>query len=320
MRGKKYLGLAMISALTICLTACGESFPEMTEEEYNQTVEFAVGLLMKYSNNGQAKLTYVDAKELKKQREKEEKKKQGTETTQTVQEPDPVILDTNPNDSLDEAISQPDNNDSNEDTSLNDNAGQDESSDSLDEKDTDTATKDSSKEPEQNDNAQEASSEQEQKDKDKTSDSSDTTSDSGAIVLSSDETQEIIDNIFLSYQGYSVSSSYPESSKSYVINAEKGKKLLVLRFDLYNASSSEKKVNLLEKKITFQVLLNGKNLGYTAVTVLPNDLSSYVGTIEAGAHESLVVLTEIDSSLASEIKNLGMIVTISGQKQTVSLK
>ena len=119
--------------------------------------------------------------------------------------------------------------------------------------------------------------------------------DPDAMVLSSDDSQEILDDIFLSYQGYSVSSSYPESSKSYVINADKGKKLLVLRFDLYNGTDSAKSVNLLNKNILIQVILNGDNLGYTAVTFLPNDLSSYVGTIDSRAHESLVVLTEIDS-------------------------
>ena len=36
---------------------------------------------------------------------------------------------------------------------------------------------------------------------------------SNAIVLSSDQTQEIESDIFLSYQGYSVSSTYPESSR-----------------------------------------------------------------------------------------------------------
>ena len=38
--------------------------------------------------------------------------------------------------------------------------------------------------------------------------------------------KEIMEYIFLSYQGYALSSTYPESSKSYVVNADKGKKLL----------------------------------------------------------------------------------------------
>ena len=50
MRTKKYLGLLTAICFSLCLAGCGEAFPELTEDEYDQTVEFAVGLLMKYSN------------------------------------------------------------------------------------------------------------------------------------------------------------------------------------------------------------------------------------------------------------------------------
>ena len=145
-------------------------------------------------------------------------------------------------------------------------------------------------------------------------------SDTGAITLSSDQTQEILDDIFLSYQGYSVSSTYPESSKSYVINADKGKKLLVLRFDLYNASNSAKEVNMLKLNLLFQILLNGKNIGYSSVTFLPNDLTSYIGTIDSRAHESLAILTQIDEKNASNVDTLGLIMTRKGKDQKINLR
>ena len=63
---KKYLGVLLLLCGILIMTGCGSSFPEMTQEEYDQTVEYAAGLLMRYSNNGQERLIYVDAKELKK--------------------------------------------------------------------------------------------------------------------------------------------------------------------------------------------------------------------------------------------------------------
>lgn len=298
MRTKRYFGILTAICFSLCLAGCGEAFPELTDDEYNQTVEFAVGLLMKYSNNGQAKLTYVDAKEVTKQREKEaalaekEKDKETSKpSSQPVQEPvkEPEPIQTE--------IEEPSMS-STEDLSLDDQGG--------------TQIIDS---------AIDASSEEVVKEPDDTTTETESvTDDPDAIVISTEETQEIIDDIFLAYEGYSVSSTYPESSKSYVINADKGKKLLVLRFDLYNGSNGAKKVNILEKNIKFQVILNGKNLGYTPVTFLPNDLSSYVGTIESRAHESLVVLTEIDQDMAKEIQSLGLIVSINGAEQKVSLK
>ncbi|ADL33975.1 hypothetical protein bpr_I1236 [Butyrivibrio proteoclasticus B316] len=298
MRTKKYFGILTAICFSLCLAGCGEAFPELTDDEYNQTVEFAVGLLMKYSNNGQAKLTYVDAKEVTKQREKEAalaEKEKDKETSKPA--PQPVQEPVKVPEPIQTEIEEPSMS-STEDLSLDDQ-GSTQIIDSA----IDASSEEVVKEPD-----------------DTTTETESVTDDPDAIVISTEETQEIIDDIFLAYEGYSVSSTYPESSKSYVINADKGKKLLVLRFDLYNGSNGAKKVNILEKNIKFQVILNGKNLGYTPVTFLPNDLSSYVGTIESRAHESLVVLTEIDQDMAKEIQSLGMIVSINGAEQKVSLK
>jgi hypothetical protein len=283
---KKYLGIVFSIALTVVTTGCGSSFPELTETQYNQTVEYAVGLLMKYSNNEQEKLVYVNAKEEQKAREKAARKAEEEEAEKKAQEqaststPAPAPTPT-------PATTTTDNSDTTEQQAdVSETQAQQAEETSTQETETTKAEK----------------------------------TDPDAIVLSADETQEIIEDIFISYEGYSVSRTYPESSKSYVINADKGKKLLVLRFDLYNGSDSAKKVNILQKNILFQVLLNNKNIGYTAVTVLPNDLSSYVGTIESRAHESLVVLAEIKESESTSIESLGLIVTMGGKDQTVYLK
>jgi hypothetical protein len=287
MQIKKYFAIALSLCLALSATGCGEKFPELTEEQYKQTVEFAAGLLMKYSNNGQERLVYVDAAEIEKQKRKMEAKEKEEEETKTapepvapkpVAEPEPVIAEAEEGDDTGEILTG-------EDLVAEVDAGQDTSSE---------------QEEEPVESANEAVP--------------------GARTLSADETQEITDDIFLSYQGYMVSSTYPESSKSYVVNADKGKKLLVLRFDLYNASDATKKVNMIPLNLLFQIILNGNNLGYSSVTFLPNDLSSFSGEIESRAHESVVVLTQISEKDSTSIQNLGMIVSIKGKNQTVNLK
>lgn len=286
---KKYLGVLLLLCGILIMTGCGSSFPEMTQEEYDQTVEYAAGLLMRYSNNGQERLIYVDAKELEKQRQKEAKEAAGEEEkeqpkpapVQPVQPQLPVTSETETEDSAAE------------EASLDEQAGAQESQ-----------------------SAAEAPAEEKTQDQESAS----PVSDPNAIVLSSDQSKEITPDIFLSYQGYMVTSTYPESSKSYVVTADKGKKLLVLRLDLYNASSSSQSVNMIPLNLMFQIILNGNNLGYSSVTFLPNDLSSYSGNIDSKAHESVVVLTQIDESKASKIESLGMIVSIKGNEQTVELK
>ena len=293
MKAKRAALITIIFTMTLLISGCGEKYPDLTDAEYDQVVEYAVGLLMKYSNNGQDKLTFVDAKEIQKERDKEAKETAKLEEEKAKEhrvEPSRVehsLAHSTENDESSSASSDK----KPEDEELG--AGEDSS---------EIASKESSEE----------TVDEKKNDEEVTS--------SSIITLSSDEVQEIVDDIFLSYQGYSISSNYPESSKSYVVNADKGKKLLVLRFDLYNASGSTKKVNLINQNLLFQILLNDKNIGYSSVTFLPNDLSSYMGEIESKAHESLVILTQISADEATSVEKLGMIVSQKGVEQEVILK
>ncbi|WP_026522636.1 hypothetical protein [Butyrivibrio sp. VCB2001] len=283
MMKKRYLQAVLIVMTTLMMTGCGTKFPDLTDEQYKQTVEYAAGLLMKYSNNGQERLVVVDAKEVLKERQKEAAraaeielaKEQAAKNSQKDQTPaqvqEPALEETEPEGQ--ELTTDPD--------AMTENT-----------------------EATEGDSSEEATE----------------VSDPNAITLSSDESQEIMSDIFLSYQGYSVSSTYPESSKSYVVNADKSKRLLVLRFDLYNGSDTEKSVNLIPLGLSFKIILNGKDIGYSSVTFLPNDLSSYSGNIDSRAHESVVVLTQISEKEATKIESLGMIATIRGETQTIVLK
>ena len=299
---KKFLGV--ITALCVVLSAsgCGEAFPELSDEEYNHTVEYAAGLLMRYSNNGQERLIYVDAKELEKQREKEAKEL--GEEAAPVKEKEPVKAPEPATPT--EPVNSPETVDTPEEPATT------ESEEAAQQEPSDNALQETA------DNTQTTESDESENTEGSSKDGN--AGLSNAVTLSSDESQEIMDDIFLSYQGYSVSSTYPESSKSYVVNADKGKKLLVLRFDLYNGTDSTKDVNMIPLNMMFQVVLNGKNLGYSSVTFLPNDLSSYVGKIDSRAHESVVVLSQISADDATSIQSLGMVATIKGVTQNVILK
>jgi hypothetical protein len=313
MRERRYCSLAVIAAAVLILAGCGEKFPELTEDEYQQTVEYAVGVLMKHSNNGHERLVYVDAKEEKKARERQARKDAQRAEEENAASVEQLV--TKPEEKpVEKPVEEP-----SWQIPAQEPVAEATEGGSADEGMEATAL---TSEPEEHNMTGE--------DIAAMGDSIDTSTEAagvkeddtipGSITLSSDESQELAPDLFLSYQGYSVSSTYPESSKSYVVNADKGSKLLVLRFDLYNGSDSDKEVNMLKYNLLFQVLLNDKNIGYTSVTFLPNDLSSYIGTIESRAHESLVVLTQIKESEATSIEKLGMIVSENGVEQTVNLK
>lgn len=57
--GKRFVCAALAVCMTVLVTGCG-AYPEMTDEQYNQVVEYASALLLKYSNNGVKKLTYLE--------------------------------------------------------------------------------------------------------------------------------------------------------------------------------------------------------------------------------------------------------------------
>ncbi len=278
---KKLSMTAMALCIALVMTGCGEKFPELTEDEYNHTVEYAAGLLMKYSNNGQERLVVVDAKEVEKQRKKEAQAAAEQASQEASVKPEPVSQPIQP------------------------------------EPEPEPETENITTDPE-NQTAQEPEKEPEQEPEQETQTASNV--DPNAIVLSSEQSQEIVSDIFLSYQGYMVSSTYPESSKSYVVNADKGKKLLVLRFDLYNGSNGSKDVNMIPLNLSFKIILNGQDIGYSSVTFLPNDLTSYKGTIDSRAHESVVVLTQISEKDSKNIDTLGMTVSYQGKTQNVVLQ
>ena len=57
---KQFFCMGLSLATLALLTGCGNPYPDMTDEQYIQVVEYASGLLLKYSNNGVKKLTYLE--------------------------------------------------------------------------------------------------------------------------------------------------------------------------------------------------------------------------------------------------------------------
>ena len=57
----KIISFLISLVLLTTITGCGASYPSMTQEQYDQTVDYAAGLLMKYSYNSIDRLTDVAA-------------------------------------------------------------------------------------------------------------------------------------------------------------------------------------------------------------------------------------------------------------------
>lgn len=57
------VGLALMMTAVFCMTGCGSTIPDMTEEENAQIVEYAAGLLLKYDENYHGRLVEEPATE-----------------------------------------------------------------------------------------------------------------------------------------------------------------------------------------------------------------------------------------------------------------
>ena len=320
MRGKSATALLSIVTISlVMLSGCGNSFPEMSQEEYDQTVQYAAGLLMRYSNNAVEKLIYVNPDKVKLEDEEESTT---TETdiakaeTEKTEPPQPETT-------TEKGTIESGGNTQPSGVGISANAG---STDAAGDASNDPATEASKEDTDKaatDISIAEASVDTVQED-DPTASATTTTTESGSTstdkVISYSDEQELMDGLYLRYNGYYVTSSYPENAKTMVIEAGNGKRLLVFSFRVVNESGQDKYLDMVKLNPYFQLTINGTNVGYTSVTMLENDLSTFAGTIAAGESKTLVLVKEIDTSLAKNIQELELTISMDGQSQTVIME
>lgn len=64
---KTFFGMAVYMSAALCLSACGNTLPEMTEEQNAQVVEYAAGLLLKYDENYDSRLVELKEEDTREQ-------------------------------------------------------------------------------------------------------------------------------------------------------------------------------------------------------------------------------------------------------------
>ncbi len=131
------------------------------------------------------------------------------------------------------------------------------------------------------------------------------------INYTQEEVLGFADGVSLVYRGYQYLTSYPENpvGSAFSLDATAGKKFLVLNYTLYNQSGEAQSFNFMgddSNKYVFKVVVNGEVSRTALITLLADDLSTYVGTVDNGSGEELVLLFEIDESI--EISSLEFVV------------
>ena len=111
--------------------------------------------------------------------------------------------------------------------------------------------------------------------------------------------------------------NYQQNNALY-LKADKGKKLAVLEFDIKNNSTSDKKVNLLKKKISYTLQTEGGGEYQPDLSILGNDLQFYNEKIQKGKSKKAVLVFSIPEKESKKIVKLQV---VSGkQKAEVEVK
>ncbi|MCR5503764.1 MAG: hypothetical protein K6F53_12230 [Lachnospiraceae bacterium] len=122
------------------------------------------------------------------------------------------------------------------------------------------------------------------------------------------------------YAGYQVSDYFPEDIGNYfVMNAQDGYKLLVLKFNVINKTGSDLSVEMPYRTVRYKIELNGE-VKNALSTLLLNDLAAFKGTIPAGGSEELVVIGEYMPSEIAEISSLRLVVKADEGDSTIDLQ
>lgn len=132
--------------------------------------------------------------------------------------------------------------------------------------------------------------------------------------------QEIfgVDGLSLSYVGARIADSYVES-EAYALNADAGKRYLVVGVDISNVSETEVELNVFDSKPKFVVTLNGTITSPAELTILPTDFSTYEDTIAAGQTEETVLLFQIPDTV-EQIETLKLDVSVNENDYQIILE
>lgn len=119
-----------------------------------------------------------------------------------------------------------------------------------------------------------------------------------------------VDGFDIQYTDYEVCDSYPKSEEgswSISMSARRGRKLVVLHFNITNMQNEEAECDILHAGKSYRLFLNDNRIN-EQVTVLLNSLSQYSDTIPAGVSEDTILIFEAPSEEAESIETMDLLI------------
>lgn len=130
-------------------------------------------------------------------------------------------------------------------------------------------------------------------------------------------------NISVKYSHYLISERYPsydEDGMYIEIEAPKGYKLLVLKFDVANLTLDEQYVDLYSHNLEYSIIINDNKSAKQMLTILMDDLYTYQDTLNSGERCEAVLLFQIADSVAENIDSLKLRVDCGEEQRLVEIQ
>lgn len=141
-------------------------------------------------------------------------------------------------------------------------------------------------------------------------------------VQSIEECLDLVPGLEIAFTDYEITDSYPtdEATTDYfTLDAASGKKLLVLKFNVANQTGQTQEFDIFGKKAVFRVTVNDSYTRKALTTMLMNDFTTYLGNLEAGANQEMVLLIEIDEEMAGNVSSISLKVKNESKEYTICL-
>ncbi|SFR67112.1 DUF4352 domain-containing protein [Anaeromicropila populeti] len=122
------------------------------------------------------------------------------------------------------------------------------------------------------------------------------------VLQTASLSQVIAQNKFeVKYSSYQLCNSYPdkETNTYFTLSPAEGNQLLIVSFQIKNVSKSRKTIDLMESKINYQLIVDGK-VTKPSLTLLVNDLQYLKTEIEGGKDTDGILVFEVSKKLSVE--------------------
>lgn len=127
-----------------------------------------------------------------------------------------------------------------------------------------------------------------------------------------------ISGLDVSFTGANLTASYTEEDY-YAVDASAGMQYMVLHFTLTNTGAEAVACDMLAIQPVFKAEVNGSVQTTAKTTILLDDLSTYQGSVDAGASVETVLLFEVPADSMTSVDQVVLSVTRNGEKLSTQL-